>query len=260
MIPTLLQIGPLPIYSFGLMIALAFGVGLMTLARSFRRSGLDPHLAEPYVLWGGVGGLLGARVWNILENFSEARHDLLTAFVASAGFTFYGGFIVAVGLLIWRARRDQVPILTLAGAVAPTLALGYAIGRLGCQLSGDGDYGMVTDSWLGMSFATGVVPTPEGVLVHPTPFYESVISLLVWFVLDRAERKPHLFPPVRRLGIYLLLMPLERFVVEFVRIEPRLWLGLSEAQWISVMLFCCGVLTTWISLRKERQPPETYVT
>jgi phosphatidylglycerol:prolipoprotein diacylglycerol transferase len=241
MIPTLLEIGPIPVRSFGLMIALALFAGALRLARSFSRYGIDPMLAERYVTAGGISGLVGARLWHIGENWGVYQHDLLSALTASAGFTFYGGFIIATVCVYIMARRDGTDIAKLCDALGPCLALGYAVGRLGCQLSGDGDYGMPTTGIWGMSYSTGVVPTLPGELVYPTPLFESTISLLVLAVLSFVEKsRVILANGYQRFGLYLVLISLERFGVEFLRINPRLALSMSEAQWIALGLLVVG--------------------
>lgn len=242
MIPNVLELGPIPIRSFGLMVALALFVGAVRLAKSFARYDIDPRLAEKYVTAAGISGLLGARVWFIAENWSTVRHDLLGALFASAGFTFYGGFIIASIVLYIMARRDGVGVARFCDALGPALALGYAVGRLGCQLSGDGDYGSVTEGFWGMSYATGVVPTPPGVRVYPTPLFESTIALAIVYVLSWVERsKTVLVKPLQRFGLYLALISLERVSVEAFRINPEVLAGLSEAQVIGSMLLCIGL-------------------
>lgn len=241
MIPQIVNLGPIPINSFGLMVALSILAGIQLLGRSFERHGIDRRLADTFVFTLGICGLLGARLWYmLLESWSETRADPLGALLSSAGFTFYGGFIVSFLLSIWLCRRHSIRWSLFVDLVGPTLALGYAIGRLGCQLSGDGDYGMATDSWWGMSYASGVVPTPPGVLVYPTPLFESCAALLVCWLLLRVEQLPNWQPPFKRFGLYLILMSCERFAVEFLRINPRLAWGLSEAQLVALALFAMG--------------------
>ncbi len=240
MIPTLAKLGPLPIQSFGLMVALALILGGMRLAKSFRRSGIDPQLAERYVMAAGVSGLLGARLWFIGENWEHAGRDLAGALFASAGFTFYGGFIIAAITVISLARRDRIDLGRLLDSLGPCLALGYAIGRLGCQLSGDGDYGIATQGFWGMSYLQGVVPTLPGELVYPTPLFESTASLVVLWVLSRVELSSALPHRYQRFGLYLFLISIERVSVEFLRVNPTVLLGLSEAQIIGLLLMALG--------------------
>jgi len=154
MIPTLLELGPIPIRSFGLMVALALIVGSIRLAKSFPRYGIAPELAERYVMVAGVSGIIGARLWYIVEDWQRTKFDLTGALFSSAGFTFYGGFIIAAIAVVIAAKRDGTKLSSLCDALGPCLAIGYAIGRLGCQLSGDGDYGIPTQRICGKSLST----------------------------------------------------------------------------------------------------------
>jgi len=241
MIPTLIEIGPLPVRSFGLMVALALFAGAVRLAISFKRYGLDARLAERYVTAAGVSGLLGARLWYLVENWGEVKHDLLGALFSSAGFTFYGGFIIGSLVVLYLARRDGTDIGKFCDSLGPCLSLGYAVGRLGCQLSGDGDYGVATTGLWGMSYSTGIVPTPPGVLVYPTPLFESTISLLVLWFLSRIEVSPTaLTGRFQRFGLYLVLISLERLCVEGFRVNPIVAWGMSEAQIIALVLITLG--------------------
>lgn len=243
MIPTLIELGPIPIRSFGLLVALALFAGALRLSASFKHYGIDPRLAERYVTAAGLSGLIGARLWHIGENWSLLRHDLLGAIFASAGFTFYGGFIIAAICVYILARRDGTDVGRLCDALGPCLALGYAVGRLGCQLSGDGDYGMLTDGFWGMSYSTGVVPTLPGQRAYPTPLFESTLSLVIVFILLYVERSQNLLNGrFQRFGLYLVLISIERVLVETLRINPSVVGTLSEAQVIGLALCAFGAL------------------
>lgn len=224
------------------MVALALFCGIFRLQQSFHVYGLPRELAERYVMTAGISGIIGARVWYLFEFYPEIKHDLWGAAFGSAGFTFYGGFVFAALALFLRVKLDRLSLQKFMDAVGPALALGYAVGRLGCQLSGDGDYGIETTSIWGMSYGTGVVPTPPGVLVYPTPFFESLYSLGVLYVLTRIEgnslHKRAFFP----FGIYLCLMALERFLVEFIRVNPKVYSLFSEAQVVALILFLLGMV------------------
>lgn len=241
MIPTLLELGPIPIRSFGLMVALALFAGGLRLSLSFARYGLEPRLAERYVTAAGITGLLGARLWFMAENWREVQYDFFGALFASAGFTFYGGFIIAALCVYVLAKRDGTNIGRLCDSLGPCLALGYAVGRLGCQLSGDGDYGVPTTGFLGMSYNSGVVPTPYGQLVYPTPLFESTIALGVLYILSRVESSATAFArSFQRFGLYLVLISIERLIVEIFRPNPVFAWGMSEAQCIAIALIALG--------------------
>ena len=246
MIPQIFSFGPFPINSFGLFIALSLYVGIFTLSRSFEINGIKGELAERYVLTGGIVGLLGARVWYIFTHWQDVKDDLVGAIFSGAGFVFYGGFIFGSIALLILAKIDKVKIVSFLDSIGPTLALGYAIGRIGCQLSGDGDYGIPTDGFWGMSYANGVVPTPIGIRAYPAPVFESIMACGIFSFLFSIERKQKwLNKPLSRFSVYLMLIAIERFLIEFIRRNKKFDIGfeifgsevmLSQAQIISIGL------------------------
>lgn len=253
MIPQILHIGSIPLNSFGLMLALAFIAASLMLSNTFRRLGLAEDLAESVVFLGAISGVLGARVWYMLFHLQELEGGFFSNIISSAGFTFYGGFIFAGLSVVAFAIYKKIPVHILADALAPALALGYSIGRIGCQLSGDGDYGKVTDSFLGMSYASGVVPTEIGTLVYPTPAIESVLALFVALLLVVLGQREYWKAPYRLFGTYLVLMGLERFLIEFIRIEPRYAFGFSEAQFFALALVPLGFYLLFRKKAKQLQ-------
>ena len=253
MIPQIFQLGPLPINSFGLMVALAIVASGIILAKSFKINDINPELAEKYILTGGIVGLIGARLWFIfIDNFSELKDQLFEALTSSAGFTFHGGFIIGSTTLIVMTKLDKIPLNKFLDSMGPCLALAYAIGRLGCQLSGDGDYGIETSSFLGMSFSTGVIPTPIGVNVFPTPLYESFLCILIVFILLKLEKnKSWLSVPYARAGAYLTLIGTERFIVEFLRVNPKVFYIFSQSQIIYAVVIILGLILLFNKLCKK---------
>ena len=256
MIPTLLELGPIPIRSFGLMVALALIVGSIRLAKSFPRYGIAPELAERYVMVAGISGIVGARIWYLVGDWERTRLDLTGALFSSAGFTFYGGFIIAAIAVLFTAKRDGTKLSALCDALGPCLAVGYAIGRLGCQLSGDGDYGIPTNGFWGMSYSTGVVPTLPGELVYPTPLFESAIAVGVLYIVSQVEKSTQvLTAPMQRFGLYLALISIERFSVEFLRGNEKMIANFSEAQMIGATFAVIGgVLLLAPRLRRAADP------
>lgn len=242
MIPQVFNLGFIPVNSFGLLICLAMIVGILELERCFNNYGIPKKLAEKFVMWGGFGGLIGARLWYIfVSHYEESSVDLFASLTSAAGFTFYGGFIASFLIINGLIYYHKLNFSNVANSLATTLAIGYAVGRLGCQLSGDGDYGIATDSFLGMSFATGVIPTPPGVTVFPTPLYESAIAIIVYYILRRFQNSNRCHFGTC-FAWYLVFMAVERFLVEFLRVELRVASGLTEAQIISIGLFIFGTL------------------
>ena len=145
-------------------------------------------------------------------------------------------------------KRHGYSLFEFADYVAVPLTLGYAVGRIGCQLSGDGDYGIESTLPWAMSYVQGVVPTAAGVRVHPSPVYETLFALLSAVILVKIERQAT--RPGLVFGTYLVLASLGRFFVEFIRIEPKLLLGLTQAQIVSSLLFALGLTLVF----KRRAP------
>lgn len=232
-----IQILGLPVQTFGLCFALAFTAAGLLLARRLREIGWPPGLATELVAAALVGGLVGARLYWLVEHWGTAGDELLGSLFGGAGLTWYGGALggaLAVGL--WAKHRGRLT-RGLLGAAAPALALGYAIGRIGCQLAGDGDYGRPSDVPWAMAYPNGVVPTDER--VHPTPVYEALwmglVALLLWRLRDR-------LPPLVLFGLYLVLAGTERFVIELWRQNPTGALGLTTAQAISGLVVIGGAV------------------
>ncbi|HJQ84571.1 MAG TPA: prolipoprotein diacylglyceryl transferase [Candidatus Binatia bacterium] len=240
MIPDVLHIGPIPIHLFGIFLALAFLAAGQIAAREFARKGWDPALASSAVVWAAVGGLAGARLWIVVDAWPEFTRAPFTFLLTGGGFVFYGGLLGGAIAVTIFFRRHGIPWLAGADAVAPAIVLAQAIGRLGCQAAGDGDWGQETTLPWGMAYPYAVVgwDKPPGVRVHPTPLYEAFAYLAIFFVLWRVRREP--LPDGFVLALYLVLAGTARFLVEFVRINPHVVLGLTEAQLVSLVLMALG--------------------
>jgi phosphatidylglycerol:prolipoprotein diacylglycerol transferase len=193
----------------------------------------------------GILGLIGARLYHVLESPAEFFANPWPQLFSRFGFAWFGGFLGGVVALIYLARHFGIPLLEFLDICSPAAAVGYAIGRIGCLLSGDGDYGVPTTLPWGMSFPNGVVPTMER--VHPTPLYEIFIWLAIaaflWWMGKRA------LSGVRPSGEvfcgYLILTGAARFLIEFIRINPRSFFGLSNAQTASLVSVVIGLLLLW---------------
>lgn len=231
MIPDLFSIGPFTLHSFGLLVALGLIVSAYFLSRDLASRGRDPALAWELAIAAGVGGFVGARIDYLIQNGGGSLFS-------STGLVWYGGVIggaIGVWLVtVWR----KIPLGVVANTMAPALALGYAIGRIGCQLSGDGDYGSASSLPWAMSYPEGEVPTTE--LVHPTPIYESLAMLVAFYALwrlrDRFDRPWALF------GVWCVFAGVERFLIEFVRRNDSVAAGLTTAQLISIGLVVLGAV------------------
>ena len=157
MIPDDLHIGPIPIHVFGICLALAFLASGKLAAMEFERKGWNPDDASRALVYAAVGGIVGSRLWVIFESFPDFLAHPLEYLFTGKGFVFYGGLVGGAAAVTWVFRRARIPWLAGADAVAPAIAVGQAIGRIGCQLSGDGDWGRQTDlPWRGP-----IVPGPN---------------------------------------------------------------------------------------------------
>jgi phosphatidylglycerol:prolipoprotein diacylglycerol transferase len=236
MIPILFEIGPFKLHSFGLMMALSFLVTTILAARRFRTLGLDPDRATELGLGAMIGGVIGAKIYYLIDHWELALADPLPMIFSGSGLTWYGGFLGGVIGTLLVARRRGLPLLWLCDFAGPHVAIGYAIGRMGCLLNGD-DYGRPTDVPWAMTFPKGAPPTTTP--VHPTQLYE-VAGGLIAFVLLLRFSKERLGTGVP-FGAYLVLAGVARFVVEVYRTNEPLALGLTMAQWISTGLVLLGL-------------------
>ncbi len=240
-----IHIGPLTLQTFGICFALAFLAAGALVGRRLREWGKPTDWAYEMAFAALIGGVVGARLDFVLENWDEVSGDLAGNILSGAGLVWYGGAIGgAIGVALWAWRRGMLglPLLDLA---APALALGYAIGRIGCQVSGDGDYGEAWDGPWAMAYPDGTEPidTP----VHPTPIYETLAmgygALLLWRWRDR-------FQPGVLFAIYLVYAGVERFLVEFIRRNDAVVAGLTQAQLISAVMFAAG--GAWLFVKARR--------
>jgi phosphatidylglycerol---prolipoprotein diacylglyceryl transferase len=226
--------------TFGLMLGLAFLVCGLMCARYLKEIGKPVDWAYEFVFAAIVGGLVGARLWWVIENWSEAGDDVFGSLFGGAGLVFYGGALGgALAVLGWARHRGWLEARTLDMGAAP-LAAGYAIGRIGCQLAGDGDYGRAWDGPWAMAYPDGTVPTTEQ--VHPTPVYETLSMGLVAILLWRWR---HRWQPGTLFALWAVLQGLERFLVEFVRRNPDVVIGLTQAQLISAAMVAAGAAWLW---------------
>jgi phosphatidylglycerol:prolipoprotein diacylglycerol transferase len=240
MYPVLLQIGPITIYSYGVMMALGFISAGWVLGLELQRRGKDPNFASTIVLWAAVGGLVGARLLFLIDEWRAFLDDPWALLFTGAGFVWYGGLIggiVGVTLCIYRYGLSWSEMMD---TVAPSISLGHGIGRIGCHLAGDGDWGPPTTLPWGVAYPNAIVgwDFPPDVRVHPTPLYETTAYLLVFAFLWSRRAKP--YQAGTQFGWYLVLASTARFFLEFVRINPPVALGLSEAQFLSILLVSVG--------------------
>jgi phosphatidylglycerol:prolipoprotein diacylglycerol transferase len=236
-----LHLGPLILPTFGLMVALALILAAYVLQADFDRREMDAD-AFAMITVAGVAGIAGAKLYHLLETPAEFFANPLPLLFSRYGFAWFGGFLGGFGAMLLMGWRAKLNIRQFLDACSPAASFGYAIGRIGCFLSGDGDYGKPTSLPWGMSFPNGVVPTTER--VHPAPIYEflvwSAIGLLLWRLGAKALQKPR--PLGELFCYYLILTGIARFLVEIIRINPPWIFGLSNAQVASVISVVGGIV------------------
>jgi phosphatidylglycerol:prolipoprotein diacylglycerol transferase len=231
--------------TFGITFALAFvAIGLI-IARRLREGGRPVEWAYEITLAALLGGLVGARLYFIVQNYDDVKHDLLGNLFSGSGLVWYGGLLGgALAVCGWARWRGMLG-LGLLDLCATPLAVGYAIGRVGCQVSGDGDYGKDWDGPWAMAYPHGTVPTTH--TVHPTPIYETVsmglIAIVLWRLRDRLR-------PGLLFALYLVLSGTERFLVEFLRRNSDVAAGLTAPQLESLALVAIGA--AWLAVATAR--------
>jgi phosphatidylglycerol---prolipoprotein diacylglyceryl transferase len=240
-----IHLGPIDLKTFGIMFSLAFVASGLVVARRFKELGKPVDWSYEMVFAALLGGIVGARLYYIVQNWGDVHEDLLGNLFSGSGLVWYGGAIGgALAVFAWAWYRNFLA-LALLDLAAPALALGYAVGRVGCQLSGDGDYGKPSHLPWAMSYPDGTVPTDDR--VQPTPIYESLsmglVAWLLWTWRDRVR-------PGILFAAYLVLSGLERFLVEFVRRNDEVWAGLTAPQIESLVLVVVGGV--WLAVASRR--------
>jgi phosphatidylglycerol:prolipoprotein diacylglycerol transferase len=240
MYPRLLELGPITIYTYGVLLAAAYLLGLKLAMSRAKKQGLDESRVLDLGIYIIISALVGAKLLLLVTDFrvfvSDPR-ELLT--LARSGGVFYGGLILAVAVALWYIRRIGLPLWTTCDVFAPGIALGHVVGRFGCLFAGC-CYGRPTTKPWGITFtdafAAANVGTPLGVPLHPTQLYEAGAELVILLVLLWSERKRHPYAG-RTFWLYMLLYAISRFVIEFYRGDDRGTIGIfSTSQFISVIL------------------------
>lgn len=255
MFPKLFDLGPLTVYSYGVLLALSYFVGLYTAMIRARRRGLDSNRIMDLGVWIILSALVGAKLLLVLVDFSHFRENPRDLFsIARSGGVFYGGLILAVTVGIWYVRRHRMPVWATGDLAAPGIALGQFVGRIGCFLAGCcyGDH--CVRPWA-VTFtnplAAELSGTPLNVPLHPVQLYESLAVLGVFFAVLRIERRPGNFTG-RTFWTYVLLYGLVRFVTEHFRGDARghLLAGLSTSQGISLALVPLAIVMLLVLSRR----------
>jgi len=240
MYPRLLELGPITVYTYGVLLAAAYLLGLKLAMVRAKARGLDANRILDLGIYIIISALIGAKLLLFVTDFRTFTTDpreLLT--LARSGGVFYGGLILAVIVALWYIRRIGLPLWTTCDVFAPGIALGHVVGRFGCLFAGC-CYGKPTTLPWGITFrdpfAAANVGTPLGVPLHPTQLYEAGAELIILFILLWSERKGRPFAG-RTFWLYILLYSISRFIIEFYRGDERGMVGvLSTSQFISLLL------------------------
>ena len=246
----------LVINSYGFMLMTAFYTCYFVLSKDMKRLKYDDNIASDIIVWAAIGGILGAKIYYLLENFDRVVADPSGMIFSGAGLVFLGGLIGGTIGVSYVFKKNNMEWLSSADIVAPLLILGYAIGRIGCLLVGD-DYGLPTAMPWGISFPNGLPPSTysifqayypwvdlsgfePGVLkVHPTQIYEAIIGFIIFIFLYKKRLSVRV--PGTLFFLYLFLAGLERFLMEFIRTNPKYFLIFSGAQLISLIMISSSI-------------------
>ncbi len=259
--PTLIDFGtvfsiPIGIHSYGVMLATAFITCSILLRYELNRRGYEGDVATTIIVAGAIGGIVGAKIYFIFLDGRIAVDEIFSP----AGLVWYGGLIGGSAAISWVIHRSPNPFLPTIDVLGPLILLGYGIGRIGCLLAGDGDYGPPSDAWWAMAFPKGTVPTTDR--VHPTPIYETLLSFAFFAVLW-SQRKKYVSIPGFVFGVSLVLVGVERFIVEFWRLTPRVFPSTSALHWltspqvVSILVVCFGIFFSVWMYRRPRVAVES---
>ncbi|GGH13275.1 prolipoprotein diacylglyceryl transferase [Silvibacterium dinghuense] len=244
-----IHIGRFSIGTFGILLWLAAVCACLVLHRNFRRWKINAD-AIGIVALCTVAGVIGSKLWHVLQEPHELMAHPLATIFDRAGFAWFGGLVVGILALMWQGRSYGIGRLAMLDLATSCAAVGYGVGRIGCLVSGDGDYGKPTTLPWGMGFPNGLVPTPAGVRVHPTPIYELIAALFIAWLLWRRGAPERPKPIGQLTGEYLILTGIARFLVEFIRINPPIYWGLTNAQMASIGSVVAGAaLVLWARRR-----------
>jgi phosphatidylglycerol:prolipoprotein diacylglycerol transferase len=254
-----IPVGPWDIPTFGLMLWVATVCGAIVLHLSFRRDHVVDVQSEPADALGivaltVVAGIIGAKLWHVLDSPQEFHLDGWSVLWSTGGFAWFGGLVAGIIALIVQGKMAGLSALRMLDLASPAAAIGYAMGRIGCLTSGDGDYCIPSKLPWAMGFPNGIDPTPPGVRVHPTPIYELIAGLVIgWWLWRRGSKK---LATGEVVGEYLLLTGIARFLVEFIRRNPKILIGLSNAQLASLGSVAAGVILMVIAAKHSKPAPE----
>ncbi len=238
MYPIIFKYKMLTIGGYGIMLGIAFYSAFLLLEREFKHKEIDADLAYRILLTIIPCGIIGAKLFHIFDNIDIFLRDPMGMIFSGSGLSVYGGFVIALLASAVVIKKSGENILQIFDLASPAMALGYGIGRMGCHVAGDGCYGIRTSSFLGTPYPNGIVPTTAE--VFPTPLFESFISLMIVILLLKLRKKE--LQSGKIFFIYLILNGIARFSVEFIRLNPDVAFGLSQAQIVAFFFFATGII------------------
>jgi phosphatidylglycerol:prolipoprotein diacylglycerol transferase len=233
--------------SYGLLLGIAFYLAFLLTEREFRLKDIDPDLAYKLLIVIIPSAIIGAKVFHIFENFEEFVSSPASMIFSGAGLSVYGGFVLSFISAIVVIRKNNEKVLKIFDTTSPSMALGYAIGRLGCHASGDGCYGIPSDSIFSVAYPNGIVPITANVV--PAPLLESFASFLFFLILMKLRK--HDIKTGMIFFIYLIMNGFARFMVEFVRLNPVTSLCLTKAQIVAAGFIIIGIAGLIILTRRD---------
>lgn len=255
--PILFEIAGFPVYTYGVLLAAAYLLGLQFALMRARKRGLDPNRVMDLGIWIIISALAGAKLLLLVVEFDKYRTPGELLGLLRSGGVFYGGLIAAVAVALWYLRRHRMPTWTVTDVFAPGIALGHVIGRMGCLFAGC-CFGRPTSVPWAITFhneyAAQNVGTPLNVPLHPTQLYEAGAELLILGILLATERKSRPFPG-RTFWSYMLLYGISRFVIEFYRGDTRGAIGIfSTSQFVSIVIVPLAIIMLIVLGRRGPAP------
>jgi phosphatidylglycerol---prolipoprotein diacylglyceryl transferase len=244
MFPVLFRIGSFYVPTYGVLVAIAFLTGLAVTTRLARRAGLPPEKITNLAVYCAIAGIIGAKLFMFLFDIGDYIRDpgqIFTMATLQAAGVFHGGFIIALIFAYLYLNRQKLPVLNTMDVFAPGIAIGQAIGRLGCLAAGC-CWGKACYLPWGVRFRSNfAAPVPLDRPLHPVQLYESAADLLIFFLLYRFLARSHRSGQV--MGLYLVLYSTARFIIEFFREHEQALVGpFSLTQWIALALFAVGAI------------------
>ena len=248
MFPILFQYKLITIGGYGIMLGLGFYLSFLLLEKEFILKNMNPELAYKVLLVAIPGGIVGSKIFHILEHLDEFALDPWGMLFSGSGLSAFGGYIFSFLLAILVIKKSKETILRVFDTAAPSMALGYCFGRFGCHVAGDGCYGLETSSFWGTPYPNGIVPS--SIPVFPTPLFEVFFSFIAVGILLNLRKRD--LADGKMFSAFLILSGLPRFLVEFIRLNPKIAFGLSQAQFIGIIFIIFGI-AGWLYFDRKKE-------